>query len=124
MADDEKETSEDENPVHDEIEFDEEVESLPPVVIVEDNSEKRNKLLNEDDWGDSTQELHLENIGSSLNQINLNLDKIKYVNKNLMAISLNFDEANEHLSWLSFGVKVGLILTIISLVLFLTTVLN
>jgi hypothetical protein len=121
MADDEKETSEDENPVHDEIEFDEEVESLPPVVIVEDNSEKGNKLLNEDDWGDSTQELHLENIGSSLNQINLNLDKIKYVNKNLMEISLNFDEANEHLWWVALGVKLGLIMMSISIFIMLVS---
>ena len=112
MGDDEKETSEDENPVHDEIEFDEEVESLPPVVIAEDNSEKGNKLLYEEDWGDSVQELHLESINKSLNQINSNLDKFKYVSKNLSKISDEFEEANFHLKWIEIAL-LGILLLMI-----------
>ena len=76
MGDDgEKGISEDENPIQDEIEFEEEIESLPPIVTIDDDFEKGNKIISQEDWGDSTRELHLENIVRSLNQINLNLDK-------------------------------------------------
>jgi|TARA_B110000263_G_C14972381_1_gene357656 K+/H+ antiporter YhaU regulatory subunit KhtT len=124
MADDEKETYEDENPVHDEIEFDEEVESLPPVVIVEDNSEKRNKLLNEEDWGDSIQELHLESINKSLNQINSNLDKFKYVSENLSKISDEFEEANFHLKWIEIALLGMLVLMILGVLSAIITISN
>ena len=124
MADDEKETYEDENPVHDELEFDEEVESLPPVVIVEDNSEKRNKLLNEEDWGDSIQELHLESINKSLNQINSNLDKFKYVSENLSKISDEFEEANFHLKWIEIALLGMLVLMILGVLSAIITISN
>ena len=111
MGDDgEKEISEDENQIQDEIEFEEEIESLPPIVTIDDDFEKGNKIISQEDWGDSTQELHLENIVRSLNQINLNLDKIGYANKKLSRITNNFKKTNEHLWWLALGVKISLFL--------------
>ena len=118
MGNDKKEVSEDESEVESEIEFDEDdIEALPAVVVIEDKSEKVNKSIAQEDWGDSTQELHLQNISNSLNQINLNLDKFKYVNKNLKAVAVNFDETNEHLSWLAFGVKLGIALMIVNMMI-------
>jgi hypothetical protein len=70
--------------------------------------EKEKMVMPQEEWGDSIQELHLENISKSLNQINSNLGKFKYLNKNLGRISNNFEETNVHLSWLAFAVKIGL----------------
>ena len=117
MSDDEKEASEDEITEDSEIEFDEEeedIEALPAVVVLEDSSEKESKIIAQEDWGDSTQELHLQSISNSLNQINLNLSKFRYVNKNLKTIAVNFNETNDHLSWLSFSVKLGIGLMILN----------
>ena len=115
MSDDEKEASEDEITEDSEIEFEEEdIEALPAVVVLEDSSEKESKIIAQEDWGDSTQELHLQSISNSLNQINLNLSKFRYVNKNLKTIAVNFNETNDHLSWLSFSVKLGIGLMILN----------
>ena len=117
MGDDgEKEISEDENPIQDEIKFEEEIESLPPIVTIDDDFEKGNKIISQEDWGDSTQELHLENIVRSLNQINLNLDKIGYANKKLSRITNNFKKTNEHLWWLALGVKISLFLMCLGII--------
>ena len=119
MSDDEKEASEDEITEDSEIEFDEEeedIEALPAVVVLEDSSEKESKIIAQEDWGDSTQELHLQSISNSLNQINLNLSKFRYVNKNLKTIAVNFNETNDHLSWLSFSVKLGIGLMILNVI--------
>jgi len=117
MSDDEKEASEDEITEDSEIEFEEEdIEALPAVVVLEDSSEKESKIIAQEDWGDSTQELHLQSISNSLNQINLNLSKFRYVNKNLKTIAVNFNETNDHLSWLSFSVKLGIGLMILNVI--------
>ena len=61
------------------LEFEEEdIEALPAVVVLEDSSEKESKIIAQEDWGDSTQELHLQSISNSLNQIN-SLNKMKMV---------------------------------------------
>ena len=118
MSDDEKEASEDEITEDSEIEFEEEedIEALPAVVVLEDSSEKESKIIAQEDWGDSTQELNLQSISNSLNQINLNLSKFRYVNKNLKTIAVNFNETNDHLSWLSFSVKLGIGLMILNVI--------
>ena len=119
MGDDKKKTSEDENPVKDEIKFEEEMvfeeemESLPLALAIEDDSEKGNKISSQEDWGDSVQEIHLENMNKSLNQINSNLGKFKYVSKNLSRISDNFEDANVYLWWIAFALLVMLSLMIL-----------
>ena len=72
--------------------------------------EKEKMVMPKEEWGDSVQELHLENISKSLNQINSNFGKFKYINKNLSRISDNFEETNAHLWWLTIGIKISLFL--------------
>jgi|AP82_1055514.scaffolds.fasta_scaffold415517_1 hypothetical protein len=66
--------------------------------------EKEKMVMPKEEWGDSVQELHLETINKSLNQINSN------VSKNLSRISDNFEETNVHLWWLTIGIKISLFL--------------
>ena len=74
--------------------------------------EKEKMVMPKEEWGDSIQELHLENISNSLNQINSNFGKFKYINKNLSRISDNFEETNAHLKWIAFAV-LGILLLMI-----------
>jgi len=66
--------------------------------------EKEKMVMPKEEWGDSVQELHLETINKSLNQINSN------VSKKLSRITNNFKKTNEHLWWLALGVKISLFL--------------
>ena len=81
--------------------------------------EKEKMDMPKEEWGDSVQELHLENISKSLNQINSNFGKFKYINKNLSKISDNFEETNAHLWWMTIGIKVSLFLMCFSVIWFL-----
>jgi len=78
--------------------------------------EKEKMVMPKEEWGDSVQELHLENISKSLNQINSNFGKFKYINKNLSRISDNFEETNAHLWWLTIGIKISLFLMCFSII--------
>jgi len=79
--------------------------------------EKEKMVMPKEEWGDSVQELHLENINKSLNQINSNLGKFKYVSKNLSRISDNFEDANVHLWWIAFALLVMLLLMILGVLM-------
>ena len=72
--------------------------------------EKEKMVMPKEEWGDSVQELHLENINKSLNQIN------KTILGNLSRISNNLEETNAHLWWLTIGIKISLFLMCFSII--------
>ena len=78
--------------------------------------EKEKMVMPQEDWGDSIQELHLENISKSLNQINSNLGKFKYVSKKLSRISDEFEGTNVHLWWLELWCKISLIMMALGII--------
>ena len=78
--------------------------------------EKEKMVMPKEEWGDSVQELHLENINKSLNQINSNLGKFKYVSKKLSRISDEFEETNVHLWWLELWCKISLIMMALGII--------
>lgn len=67
---------------------------------------KEKMVMPQEEWGYSIQDLHLEKISKSLNEINS-----------------NFESTNEHLSWLAFAIKIGLFLLCIQVVFALFMVL-